>query len=70
MKSQVLIQESGQKRNLVVGVVCEGYDFHKLPGDEDGSSCYRIDDGTILFDGHPFDDKDLKGTFPTRTTTV
>ena len=45
---QVLIQESGERRFLAIGVVKENHNLHTLPGWLGGSVGYHIDDGRIF----------------------
>ena len=48
---QVLIQESGERRIVGVGVVYQGYNCHYMPGWIDGTVGYHADDGKI-FEAH------------------
>lgn len=45
---QVLIQESGERRIVGVGVVYQGYNCHYMPGWIDGTVGYHADDGKIF----------------------
>lgn len=45
---QVLIQESGEKRLLGVGVVWEDHGCHVMPGWQYGCVGYHVDDGNIF----------------------
>ncbi|XP_078372242.1 uncharacterized protein LOC144655919 isoform X2 [Oculina patagonica] len=45
---EVLIQESGEKRFLAVGIVWEDYGCHVMPGWQHGTVGYHVDDGKIF----------------------
>jgi len=45
---EVLIQESGERRIVGVGVVYQGYNCHYMPGWIDGTVGYHADDGKIF----------------------
>ena len=45
---QVLIQESGERRIVGMGVVHQGYNCHYMPGWIDGTVGYHADDGKIF----------------------
>ena len=49
---QVLIQESGERRIVGVGVVYQGYNCHCMPGWVDGTVGYHADDGKIFEPRH------------------
>ncbi|XP_078372504.1 uncharacterized protein LOC144656151 isoform X2 [Oculina patagonica] len=56
---EVLIQETGERRFLGVGVVGKNYGNHAMPGWLDGTVGYHIDDGKIFInspDGNEYDD--------------
>ena len=44
----MLIQETGERRFLGVGVVGKNYGNHAMPGWLDGTVGYHIDDGKIF----------------------
>ena len=61
---QVLIQETGERRLLAVGVVGKDYGNHALPGWFQGSVGYHVDDGKIFDAANPkmgveYEGKDL-----------
>lgn len=49
---QVLIQESGERRFIAIGVVTKNYEIHKFPGWEGNTAGYHIDDGKIFDSAH------------------
>ena len=61
--TQVLIQESPQLRYVAVGVVYKDHNLHVLPGHNDGTLGYHIDDGKIFYQGHQKYGRELKGKF-------
>ena len=62
--SQVLIQETGERRFLGVGVVWEGYeDGHAMPGWSDGTVGYHVDDGKIFDAENPEQGREMEGSF-------
>ena len=50
---QVLIQETGNRRLLGVGVVEREYGNHAMPGWRKGTVGYHIDDGRIFDEKNP-----------------
>ena len=56
----MLLQESGERRLLGVGVVWEDYGYHFMPGWLDGTVGYHVDDGK-LFDAKYPEGRQLEG---------
>ena len=66
---KVLIQESGERRFLAIGVVTENSRVHTLPGWHEGSVGYHIDDGNIFDPDNRHSGLDVKGLNPSVHTT-
>ena len=59
---QVLIQETGGRRLLGIGVVWEGYEVnHSMPGWSEGTVGYHVDDGTIFHAKNPDKGEEVEG---------
>ena len=48
---QVLIQGTGERRIIALGVVNKSFDCHKMPGLSIGTVGYHVDDGKIFEGG-------------------
>ena len=57
----MLIEDSGVRRILAVGAVFEGYDRRLMPGWQEGTVGYHVDDGKIFGPECPEQGKELKG---------
>lgn len=66
----MLIQESGERRILGLGVVFEGYDSHWMPGWEAGTVGYHVDDGKIFEAGFEDFGRDVEGNKTTLREVV
>ena len=59
--NQVLVQETGERRLLGVGVVGNDYGNHAMPGWFNGTVGYHIDDGKIFDAENPTWGKEYEG---------
>ncbi|XP_022789481.1 uncharacterized protein LOC111329137 isoform X1 [Stylophora pistillata] len=63
---EVLIQETGEKRIIGLGVVGESYDCHSMPGWYDGTVGYHADDGKIFETGFSELGREVEGAMAYR----
>ena len=66
---KVLIQESGERRFLAIGVFTENSRVHTLPGWHEGSVGYHIDDGKIFDPENSKSGREVKGLNPSIHTS-
>ena len=57
----MLLQESGERRLLGVGVVWEDYGSHFMPGWLDGTVGYHVDDGKLFYHKNGEEGEQLEG---------
>lgn len=58
----MLIQETGGRRFLGIGVVWEGYEAnHSMPGWSKGTVGYHVDDGKIFHAKNPVKGEEVEG---------
>ncbi|XP_022805037.1 short transient receptor potential channel 4-like isoform X2 [Stylophora pistillata] len=62
---EVLIQETGERRSIGLGVVYEDYNHHNFPGWRPGTVGYHVDDGNI-FEGVPCCGREVEGAMAHR----
>ncbi|XP_022792235.1 short transient receptor potential channel 2-like [Stylophora pistillata] len=63
---EVLIQETGERRIVALGVVHKSYDCHKMPGWYTGTVGYHVDDGKIFDTGCHKHGREVEGAMAYR----